>query len=37
MDENRSERDPAASKRKKAMLYVTAFLAILLLIGFLLD
>jgi hypothetical protein len=36
VDEKRSERDPAESKRKKAMLYLTAFLAILLLIGFLL-
>jgi hypothetical protein len=37
VDENRFDRDLAESKRKKAMLYVTAFLAILLFIGFLLD
>ncbi len=36
MDENGFERDPSESKRKKAMLYLTAFLVVLLLIGFLL-
>ena len=36
MDEKRFERDAAETKRKKAMLYLAALLAILLLIGFLL-
>jgi hypothetical protein len=37
MDGHRFQRDPAETKRKKAMPYLTALLAILLLIGFLLD
>jgi hypothetical protein len=36
MDEKRFERDAAETKRKKAMLYLAAFLAILVLIAFLL-
>jgi hypothetical protein len=36
MDEKRFERDAAETKRKQAMLYLAAFLAILVLIGFLL-
>lgn len=36
MDEKRVERDAAETRRKNAMLYLTALLAILLLIGFLL-
>jgi uncharacterized Tic20 family protein len=37
MDEHRFQRGPAEAKRKKAMLYLTALLGMLLLIGFLLD
>ncbi len=36
MDEKRFERDAAETRRKKAMLYLAALLAVLLLIGFLL-
>ena len=36
MEEKRFERDAAETMRKKAMLYLAGFLAILVLIGFLL-
>ena len=36
LDEKRSENHPAQTRHKKAMLYLAAFLAVLVLIGFLL-